>query len=257
MEAGCLLGANCLTQCLAKKGDDGMDLMAHRGASGLAPENTLAAFALCLEHQPEWIELDVHASADGEIIVMHDATVDRTTDGSGAIAALTLAQIKALDAGSWKGPEFAAEPVPTLGEVVALVGERARLDVEIKGGPDLAHVAAQVVAILRAAGCLHCSMISSFDVAAVKAVQALTDEPALALITGSADDLRVAVAESFGWLNLYFEAVNAELVRAAHGAGVGLCAWTINDLSRWDEFAAMGVDAFCTDMVQLAPQGRR
>lgn len=231
-----------------------MELMAHRGASGLAPENTLAAFALCLEYGPQWIELDVHASADGEIIVMHDGTVDRTTDGSGAIGELTLKQLKALDAGSWKGPEFAGEPVPTLGEVAALVGQRARLNVEIKGGPDLAHVAAEVVAILRAAGCLHCSMVSSFDVAAVKAVQALTDEPALALITGNADDLRIAAAERFGWLNLHFEAADAPLVAAAHAAALGLCAWTINDLSRWDEFAARGVDVFCTDMPHLAPR---
>ena len=229
-----------------------MELMAHRGASGLAPENTLAAFARCLEYDPEWIELDVHASADGAIIVMHDATVDRTTDGSGAIADLTLAQLKRLDAGSWKGAEFAGEPVPTLEEVVALVGGRARLNVEIKAGPALAHVAAEVVAILRTGGCLPCSMVSSFDVAAVKAVQALTDEPSLALITGKADDLKIAIAEGFGWLNLHFGGVDAALVGAAHAAGVNVCAWTINDLSRWDEFAALGVDVFCTDMPHLA-----
>jgi len=229
-----------------------MELMAHRGASGLAPENTLAAFRRCLEYAPQWIELDVHASADGAIIVMHDATVDRTTDGSGAIADLTRAQIKALDAGSWKAPDFAGEPVPTLAEVVALVGEGTRLNVEIKGGPDLAHVAERVVAILREGGTLGQSMISSFDVSAVQVVPALTDEPALALITGNAADLAVAVEARLGWLNLHHAGVDADLVRAAHAAGLGLCAWTINDLSRWDEFAVLGVDVFCTDMPHLA-----
>lgn len=231
-----------------------MELMAHRGASGLAPENTLAAFELCLQYRPEWTELDVHASADGEIIVMHDGTVDRTTDGSGAISAMTLAELKALDAGSWKAAEFAGEPVPTLREVVAAVGTKVRINVEIKGGPDLPYVAEHVVAILSAGGILAESMISSFDLSAVQAVQALTPEPALALITGNAGDLEIAAREGLGGLNLQFAGVDAALLRAAHDAGVRVCAWTINDLARWDEFAAMGVDVLCTDMPHLAPR---
>jgi glycerophosphoryl diester phosphodiesterase len=231
-----------------------MELMAHRGASGLAPENTLAAFARCLEYAPQWIELDVHASADRAIIVMHDGTVDRTTNGSGAIGSLTLAELKALDAGSWKGAEYAGEPVPTLEEVVALVGQRVRLNVEIKGGPDLPFVAERVVAILREGGVLGQSMISSFDLSAVQAVQALTDEPALALITGNAADLAIAAEARLGWLNLAHPGVDADLMAAAHAAGLGVCAWTINDLSRWDEFAALGVDVLCTDNAHLAPR---
>ena len=242
-----------------------MELMAHRGASGLAPENTLAAFRLCLEYQPEWIELDVHATADGEIVVMQDATVDRTTDGcriaercghalpSTAIGELTLAQIKALDAGSWRGEEFAGEPAPTLAEVVELVGDRVRLNVEIKGGPNLDYVAGRVIDILSDGGCLLCSMISSFDVEAVRAVRALNDEPAVALITGRAEDLQVCLVEGFGWLNLHDAGVTPELVREARRKGVDVCAWTINALSRWGEFKQMGVAVLCTDMAHLAP----
>jgi len=230
-----------------------MELMAHRGASGLAPENTLAAFRLCLDYLPDWIELDVHATADGEIVVMHDATVDRTTDGTGVIAELSLAQIKALDAGSWKGEEFAGERVPTLAEVAALVGDTARLNIEIKGGGDPLTFVGQVIDILGEGGCLRCSMISSFGVAAVKAAQALSDEPALALITGHAEDLQIVMAEEFGWLNLHHAGVTPELVRKAHGKGIDVCAWTVNDLSRWEEFKQMGVTTLCTDMAHLAP----
>ena len=184
---------------------------------------------------------------------MHDATVDRTTNGSGAIAELTLAQLRELDAGSWRAPEFAGEPVPLLAEVVELVAHRTRLDVEIKAGPGLAQTAAQVVDILRAGGILAESEISSFDLVALQAVQRLTDEPALALITGNAGDLALCQEHGFGWLNLYLGGVTAELVAAAHAAGIGVAAWTINDLARWDEFRGLGVDIFCTDNPHLAP----
>jgi glycerophosphoryl diester phosphodiesterase len=230
-----------------------MELMAHRGASGLAPENTLSAFRLALDYQPQWIELDVHATADGAIVVMHDGTVDRTTNGTGAISDLTLAQLRQLDAGSWFGSQFAGEPVPLLAEVVELVAHRTRLDVEIKGGPDLEQTAGQVVEILRSGGVLGESEISSFDLVAILAVQALTSEPELALITGNPADLALCREHGFGWLNLYFEGVTAELVAQAHAAGIGIAAWTIDDLARWDEFRALGVDIFCTDMPHLAP----
>jgi glycerophosphoryl diester phosphodiesterase len=230
-----------------------MDLMAHRGASGLAPENTLAAFALALQHEPEWIELDVHATLDGELVVMHDPTVDRTTNGRGAIADMPLAELRTLDAGGWFGTESRGERVPLLEEVAALVGQRSRLNVEIKAGPDLAQAAAQVVEVLRAGGILARSEISSFDLEAVLAVQALTDEPALALITGRADSLALCMEHGLPWLNLHQAAVTAELIATAHAAGVRVTAWTINDLSRWDDFRALGVDVFCTDMCHLAP----
>lgn len=230
-----------------------MELMAHRGASGIAPENTLASFRKCLEYSPEWIELDVHATQDGQIVVMHDGTVDRTTNGSGAIADLTFDEIRQLDAGSWFGAEFAGEPVPLLSEVVALVGQRSRLDVEIKGGPDLPATAAAVVDILRAGGILGLSEISSFDLVALVAVQKLTTEPEIALITGDAAHLALCREHGFGWLNLHFGGVTAELVQEAHAAGIGIAAWTIDDLARWEEFKALGVDFFCTNLPHLAP----
>lgn len=231
-----------------------MELMAHRGASGIAPENTLAAFRICLEYEPEWIELDVHCTADGEIVVMHDSTVDRTTDGSGAISALTLAEIKQLDAGSWKGEKFAGERVPTLQEVVELVGKKARLDVEIKSGTDTNYVAQRVIEILEAADVLSQSMISSFDVAAIKAAQALSRKPALALITSRAEDLRIARNEGFGWLNLHHAQATADVIQQARAAGISVCVWTINELKRWEEFKAKGAAIFCTDMAHLAPR---
>ncbi len=107
-------------------------IWAHRGASAQAPENTLAAFGLALELGADGIELDVHLSRDEVPVVIHDETLERTTDGRGKVADRTWADLRALDAGRWFAPSFAGEPVPSLQQALDLVGMRARINVEIK-----------------------------------------------------------------------------------------------------------------------------
>lgn len=107
-------------------------LVGHRGASALAPENTMASFKRALADGADIVELDVRVTADGVVIVMHDDTVDRTTDGSGGVSELTLEEIQGLDAGSWFHPRFAGEPVPTLAEVLGWAQGRVELFLEIK-----------------------------------------------------------------------------------------------------------------------------
>ncbi|MEE8390417.1 MAG: glycerophosphodiester phosphodiesterase family protein [Anaerolineae bacterium] len=106
--------------------------IAHRGASAAAPANTLAAFERAIELGADGIEFDVHLSADGVSVVIHDFSVDATTDGSGRVAGLTLAQLKELDAGSHFDPAFAGEHIPTLKEVLEIVGNRLLLNIELK-----------------------------------------------------------------------------------------------------------------------------
>lgn len=227
-------------------------MMAHRGNSGLAPENTLAAFAAAIDTKSEWVELDVHLTADGEVVVMHDATVDRTTDGSGAIADLTLAQIKALDAGSWFSPEFEGERVPTLADVVDLLGKRLRINVEIKSAADPAS-AAKVVAILREGGVLQQSMISSFGLEAVLEVRKHWADPVLALITGNAADLQTTIDHGLQYFNIEHHAVDAELLERTHAAGVLANVWTIDDPELWRHFAKLGADIMTTNQPHLMP----
>src|SRR5436309_263912 len=109
-------------------------IVAHRGASALAPENTLAAFRRALEAGAPAVECDVHLTADGAPIVIHDARVDRTTNGTGEVASLTLAALRALDAGGWFDPRFAGERLPTLEETLAIAAGRSRVFVELKPG---------------------------------------------------------------------------------------------------------------------------
>jgi len=107
-------------------------ILAHRGASRAAPENTLAAFAAALRAGADGIELDVRLSRDGVPVVIHDATLDRTTDGRGPVSDATAAELSARDAGSWFGPEFRSERVPVLSDVLQLFGRDLEFRVEIK-----------------------------------------------------------------------------------------------------------------------------
>jgi glycerophosphoryl diester phosphodiesterase len=119
---------------------------AHRGGALSRPENTLAAFREAARIGAHQIELDVRRSADGELVVIHDESVDRTTDGRGAVADLTLAELRRLDAGSAYGPAFAGERIPTLGEVLDAVPRNVWLNVQIKQGEPIAAAAARLLA---------------------------------------------------------------------------------------------------------------
>lgn len=112
----------------------GIIAVGHRGTVRFAPENTLAAFRKAIELGLDLIEIDVRQTKDGHLVIMHDPTVDRTTNGKGRVAEMTLAEIKALDAGSWFSPEFAGERVPTLDEALDLMRGRALPDIDFKAG---------------------------------------------------------------------------------------------------------------------------
>lgn len=120
-------------------------ISAHRGAQSTHPENTLAAFREAIRLGVQQIEFDVRATADSQLVIMHDSTVDRTTNGHGSVSHLTLEQIRRLDAGSWKSPRFRGERVPTLLETVRIMPRNIWLNVHVKGEP---WVAAEVVTLL-------------------------------------------------------------------------------------------------------------
>ncbi len=147
-------------------------IIAHRGASVAAPENTLAAFRLAIQQGADGIELDVHATADGHLIVMHNATVDRTTDGEGAIAELTLAEIKRLDAGRWFAPDFAGERVPLLEEVLEVARGHLLVDIEVK----VAGIEAEVVDMVKRFDMVNAVLLTSFFPQVLTAAQALAPE---------------------------------------------------------------------------------
>jgi glycerophosphoryl diester phosphodiesterase len=162
------------------------EVQAHRGASAIAPENTIAAFRAAAEAGAKWVELDVALSADGTLVVIHDDTVDRTSSGKGSLGELSAAQIGALDGGSWFDPRFAGERIPTLAQTIAALGELGlSANVEIKQHPHHQSLDQLVRAVQadigqRSAGTRI--MISSFDPEALKAMHALEPDLEMAML---------------------------------------------------------------------------
>ena len=115
-------------------------IFAHRGSSAYAPENTLAAFDLAISQNADAIEFDAKLSADGHVVVIHDQTIDRTTNGSGFVNQLPLKSLKGFDAGSKFDPKFSGEKIPTLDEVLANIGKRIFINIEIIGYPLNIHI---------------------------------------------------------------------------------------------------------------------
>ncbi|MGM9922448.1 MAG: glycerophosphodiester phosphodiesterase [Bhargavaea sp.] len=124
------------TSIVSKQEQQKMINVAHRGASGHAPENTMAAFHKGFEMKADYIEIDVQMTKDGELVAIHDTTVDRTTNGTGAVGSLTFDEIRQLDAGSWFGPEFAGEKVPTFEEILDAFRGKVGILIELKA-PEL------------------------------------------------------------------------------------------------------------------------
>ncbi len=212
-------------------------IYAHRGASAVLPENTLPAFARAVELSAFGIELDVHLSRDGEPVVIHDETLDRTTDGSGAVADVDLVDLARLDAGG-------GARIPTLDEVLDLVGDALHVDIEVKAA---ASADAVIAAISRRPG-LRVA-ISSFDHDVLRHVRRASPGIELWPLTVGASDDAVATAADLGspCLALNDAFVNAAIVEYLRDRGLGAWVWTVNDVDRATELTRLGVAGICTD----------
>lgn len=216
-----------------------MKLMGHRGARHEAPENTLGGIVHALEAGVTAIEVDVHRAADGELVVIHDETVDRTTDGRGPVRERSVAELKALDAGG-------GERIPTLDEVLATVAGRVeRLFVELKVGGCEAAVVEAVAARKATSWCL----VKAFDHRIAARAKALaTDLPTGVLIVGRpVDPVGLVRAAGADLLSISVHTIDADLVAACHEAGLEVCAWNCNDPAEVAGYRAMGVDWLGTD----------
>ncbi len=234
-------------------------LVAHRGLSARFPENTLAAFRAAVAEGAEMLELDVGLSADGQVVVLHDRTLDRTTNGSGPLSALPLAEIAGLDAGSWFAPAFAGEPVPTLAQVFDAVGAAIAINVEIK--PEAVRsrgeggIEEQVVALVRERGLDSRVVISSFEPTAVGRVKRRAPAIRAGLLYHHEMPFDVAaLLELYGADGLHANQhhLTAEIVERVHGVGGYLGAYTANTEGELRRLVELGVDAIFTDDVAAA-----
>lgn len=231
--------------------------IAHRGFSSKYPENTLLSFRKALELGVPRIELDLQVTRDGRLVVLHDLTVDRTTDGSGAASDLTFDQIRALDAGGWLSPEFAEERVPSFEEVLDFDAS-AILVVELKFEGDEA--IPDVLRLIRDHGAVDRTVISSFHLEKLPIVREIAPEiPTTALLAADGSD-------ADGWIDRGRQLgvdtigprcteITPDRVRALHNAGFAVRAWGLGrdqgpEMRRIIEAGVDGMTTDCPDILQ-------
>jgi glycerophosphoryl diester phosphodiesterase len=222
----------------------------HRGASALAPENTLAAFETAIGDGADGLEFDVRLTRDGVPIVLHDAALDRTTSGRGAVAALDLASIRRLDAGAWFGARFRGERVPTLAETLDLARGRCAVNIELKDeGGDAVSLARAVGAVIARARFPGLLLVSSFSRPALRAARAAMPRTPLGwLASRSARGLRATHAAVGLWsFHPHLRMATPRRLRAARRLGLRLLVWPVNDGRAARRLAAAEVDGLMTD----------
>ncbi|WP_257993566.1 glycerophosphodiester phosphodiesterase [Cupriavidus pauculus] len=235
--------------------------IAHRGAGKLAPENTLAAFRHGASFGYRMFEFDVKLSGDGKPVLMHDATLDRTTSGHGRVDALTLGEIAALDAGSWHSPAFAGEPVPTLAAIARYTQANGYLvNIEIKPVPGDEYRTGAAVALDALSlwkGAAVPPLLSSFSEVALEAARLAASGLPRALLLDKlpADWLDRLRRLDCVALDSNHRELDADVIAAAHAAGFKVLCYTVNDPSRAQDLLSWGLDGLITDAVdQIAPQ---
>ncbi len=258
-------------------------IFAHRGANALAPENTLPAFEKALEMGVDGIELDVQATADGELVVLHDFSLERTTTGAGPLRAHTLAQLTGIDAGVRFDTAFAGTPIPTLEQVFDLVGDSCVVNVEIKnmdwdGGREpgpLAHM-------IKRRSLHEQAIVSSFNPIALRKMRQLDPAIALGMLYFTKPPRTPGAAGNFiqkirgvplkflllhlsrSWLSRsiapdalhpHFASIDAQLIETARSRNQLVNAWTVNSVAEAHRLARLGVNAIITDLPDVIRQG--
>lgn len=230
-----------------------MQIIGHRGAAGLTPENTLASFREAIRLGAGWLEFDIRLTKDDVPVVIHDSTLKRTTNGRGPVRDRTLAEVRKLDAGSWFHPRFSAEKVPTLDEVLKL-GDRVRLNIEIKGRSAPAEIVAKEVwERVRRSGLMDRTLITSFDVKILKGIRALDGGAALGFPweSGLRDPVRRALTLECRMMLLEVGALSEKRVRRCREAGVDVWVYTVNEPDEMRRVMDLGVDGLITDRPDL------
>lgn len=227
-------------------------VIAHRGFSGAAPENTIAAIRAAVEIGADMAEVDVTLSADGHLIVIHDETVDRTTDGRGTVSELTLAELQRLDAGAWFAPRFVGERLPTLEEVLANSEGRILLNVEIKSEAVGRGIVDKVAAAIRARRMTDEVIVSSFAPAALEQMRAAAPEIRTAVLfnpeyhTGG-DPVAIVRGLGASAFNIKRARLTRTLLRRCREAGIPVAVYTVNSPRRLRKVVDRGVHAVFTD----------
>ena len=227
-------------------------VIAHRGASGTAPENTLAAFSRAADLGATGVELDANITSDGIVVIIHDESVDRCSNGKGAVATKTFEQIRELDAGGWFADEFIGERIPTLKEAIELIIRRGLfLNLEIKPSPGFERETAIKVAhdINEYWPANAPIIVSSFSETAIDVFHQTAPQIPCAIISDSVPEnwREIAARYNCASIHLHYLAAKPDIVREIKSAGYLVLVYTVDDPVIADNLYAIGVDGIFTN----------
>jgi glycerophosphoryl diester phosphodiesterase len=226
---------------------------AHRGFSGDAPENTLAAFRKAMDVGSDMMELDVRFSKDGQLVVIHDDTLDRTTNGRGKVSDSTLEELKQLDAGSGFAPQFSGEQIPTLKEVLELAKGKIPVNIEIKDdspGPyKITDLADRVLQEVKKSGMAEQVIFSSFYPSSLQRIKERDPRMWVALLFHRDWNSlgEVTGGRAFSVVNLRHSFLTREKIRRIHREGMKVNTYTVNSEEEMDRFIGWGIDGIITN----------
>lgn len=235
----------------ARVADRHVLIAGHRGDKAGAPENTLAAMRLAIAGDADFVETDLQLTADGVPVLMHDWTLDRTTDGSGPVWALTWEQLSDLDAGAWYAPEFRGTRVPRLEEFLDLVApSQKRIILEVKGSWNAAQLA-EVVAEIQSRRLEERVIVASFDIVSLRHLRSVAPDIPRAVIARQVVGDPAILAGTCGAIAIVtssaFVEQQPDAVARIQDAGLGVLLYTLNDADTWTEAITLGVDGIITD----------
>jgi glycerophosphoryl diester phosphodiesterase len=237
---------------VATRRQDEAEVIAHRGSSATAPENTLAAFRLAIEEGADFVELDVQESADGEVLVAHDSDLMKVAGDARKIWETDAAELRAVDIGSHAGAQFSAERLPTLAEVLAVCKGKVRVIVELKSYGHDQQLEERVAAVVEAAGMEDDCIFMSLDHSMVGAMKRLRPKWRVGVLAAKAlGDLTSLDAD---FLAVEARMATSRFVRRAHRAGQDVYVWTVNDPAWMLTFMSRGADGLITDRPDVARQ---
>ncbi|MBT3341777.1 MAG: glycerophosphodiester phosphodiesterase [Gemmatimonadetes bacterium] len=227
--------------------------IAHRGASAQAPENTLAAFEQAIRLGVDMLEIDVRASCDGEVVVIHDAAIDRTTNRVGQVAELSFEQLRQADAGSWFDAQFKGEQIPTLSEVLDLARHRAIVLIEIKAD----HLAERVLQQISAAGAQDAVVVQSFDPETVRRIKSIEPMMPTSLLMGDLPKspsrlrarrmVREVLAVGANALSIWHAALTPAFHEEMRMRGISVWVWTVDEEVVLRDVTQLGVQGIITN----------
>jgi glycerophosphoryl diester phosphodiesterase len=230
--------------------------IAHRGFAGMVPENTIISFQKAMAFNPDAMEFDLHLSKDGELVVIHDSSVDRTTNGKGKVAEFTLAELKILDAGSWFDKKYAGERIPTFAEVLSLTKNKVNLLIELKA----AGTAEKAIPMLEQFDMLDQVIITSFNPEYLKIAKQLNPQISMMHIFHTNPNEKDTIspltytsrtlAVSANLMAINYGAVTPELNQTAHQRGLIIGVYSVDDEQDIQAMVDLGVDNITSNYIE-------